>query len=109
MMKEDLEMDTLQDDYMKYLMRYIIVEFNNFLKDDFNKYLNFRVILLIILSVLLFLVYLILWLPIISRLTKDFGRTRSMLGMIPIGLMIQVRNIRNYVKKVLHDFKGDKY
>ena len=67
MMKEDVEMDTLQDDYMKYLMRSMIKEFNKYLKDSYDSYLSFRVILLIALSLLLFIVYLILWLPIISN------------------------------------------
>ena len=91
-MKEDQEMYRLQDDYMKYLMRYIINDFNKYLKDSFDSYLSFRIILLVILIVLLFIVYLILWLPIINRVTKDLAKTRSMLGMIPISLMIQVRS-----------------
>lgn len=37
-MTEDFNMYMLQDDWMKYLMRYIIKEFENDMKDSFDSY-----------------------------------------------------------------------
>lgn len=61
------------------------------------------------LLILMVLVYLILWLPLISRLTSEFIRTRSMLTMIPKSIIRNISSVRNYVKACMNDYNVANY
>ena len=66
-------------------------------KLEYEFRLNRRIIMYICFLVLIFLGYLVLWLPFVNRLSKEMWRTKSMLMIIPVQVIIKNERIRDYL------------
>ena len=43
-----------------------------------------------------------LYLPLLMKLYKDLHRTRSMIVMIPLRVIINIKSIKEYIKELSH-------
>jgi hypothetical protein len=57
--------------------------------------------LFIVFEAVLFILFFLTWLPLTIKLTRDIWKTRSMIMMIPLKVMLRIRSIRTYVKEVI--------
>ena len=54
--------------------------------------------LFIVFEGLIFIIYFLLWLPLIAKFTNDIWRTRSMILMIPLGVIQSIKSIKTFIK-----------
>lgn len=61
----------MQRIYIKNTMRYLNDKFYEAIKDDFNNVMTQKLALFICFNLIIFIIYFILWLPLIERIVKD--------------------------------------
>lgn len=93
------EIDIMQHEYIKTSFRLLMENFDDGISDDFDTKLTRRLIIFIFYLILLLAIWIIFWLPLISRLANDIWRTKSMLSMIPLNVISNIKDVRIYLKK----------
>jgi len=73
--------------------------------EDHDKSTSLRILLLVVVTLLIFSIYLFLWLPILSTISKEIVRVRSMILMIPISICSKTKAI----KDLLRDYLSNSY
>jgi len=53
--------------------------------------------LFIIFMIVMLVAYLVLWTPFVNRLNKEIWRTKSMLTIIPIEVIIKIPKIQQFL------------
>ncbi|CAD8075777.1 unnamed protein product [Paramecium primaurelia] len=88
----------MQDNYHRGTFRYLIKKMIEGIYQDMESSKTQLLAFFIVFDVLLFVIYFILWLPLVVKMTKDIWRTRSMIMMIPLRVIQNIRSIKAYIK-----------
>ncbi|CAD8157650.1 unnamed protein product [Paramecium octaurelia] len=88
----------MQDSYHRGAFRYLIKKMIEGIYQDMESSKTQLLAFFIAFEVLLFIIYFILWLPLVVKMTKDIWRTRSMIMMIPLRVIQNIRSIKAYIK-----------
>lgn len=67
--------------------------------DEFQSTLDIKVISFVVFVIVLSIAYLALWLPFVVKLTKDMWRSKSMLSIIPIEVIVRMPRIHQFLLK----------
>ncbi|CAD8209105.1 unnamed protein product [Paramecium pentaurelia] len=96
------EARVIQEVYNRGTFRYLMDKMQLSIGKDIEDAKTQRLALFIVFEVLLFVIYFILWLPLVLKLTRDVWRTRSMIMMIPLRVIQKIRSIKQFIKDFLH-------
>jgi len=96
---QSIETSKMQNLYIKSTMRLLMTAYRECLSDKFDSALTIRLIIFIIFILFLNFVNLLLWIPLIQKISNDIWRTKSMLSMIPLNVIAKIRSIRIYLKR----------
>ncbi|CAK66138.1 unnamed protein product (macronuclear) [Paramecium tetraurelia] len=88
----------MQDNYHRGTFRYLIKKMIEGIYQDMESSRTQLLAFFIVFEVLLFVIYFILWLPLVVKMTKDIWRTRAMIMMIPLRVIQNIRSIKAYIK-----------
>ncbi|CAD8075781.1 unnamed protein product [Paramecium primaurelia] len=99
---QSLETRVIQETYNRGTFRYLLQQMQLAIENDINSAKAQRLALFIVLEVLLFIIYFILWLPLVLKMTRDIWRTRTMIMMIPLRVIQRIRSIKQFIKEFLH-------
>jgi len=58
---------------------------------------------LIAFNVMLLVIFVLFWLPYVSRLTKNTSKTRMMLTIIPLEIIQNTYSMKKFIKKYIKD------
>jgi len=101
--EESLEMDKMQYIYIKETFRFLLKEFKDGINEEYQTLMTQRLALYVIFSITLFVIYIIIWLPLVNQLKVDIQQTKSMLSMIPLKVMQQITTIQKFIKKMINE------
>ncbi|CAD8125809.1 unnamed protein product [Paramecium sonneborni] len=96
------EARTIQEIYNRGTFRYLIKQLKTSINQDIEDIKTQRLALFIVFEVLLFIIYFMLWLPLVLKMTRDVWRTRSMIMMIPLKVIQKIRSIKQFIKDFLN-------
>ncbi|CAD8162069.1 unnamed protein product [Paramecium octaurelia] len=96
------EARVIQEIYNKGTFRYLMEKLQTAISIDIDDAKTQRLALFIVFEVLLFVIYFMLWLPLVIKMTRDVWRTRSMIMMIPLRVIQKIRSIKQFIKDFLH-------
>ncbi|CAD8157656.1 unnamed protein product [Paramecium octaurelia] len=99
---QSVESRVIQETYNRGTFRYLLQQMQKAIQDDIDSAKTQRLALFIVFEVLLFIIYFILWLPLVLKMTRDIWRTRSMIMMIPLKVIQRIRSIKQFIKDFLH-------
>ncbi|CAK82689.1 unnamed protein product (macronuclear) [Paramecium tetraurelia] len=88
----------MQDNYHRGTFRYLVKKMIEGIQQDMENSKTQLLAFFIVFEVLLFIIYFILWLPLVVKMTKDIWRTRLMIMMIPLRVIQNIRSIKAYIK-----------
>jgi len=94
-----LEINTMQDIYIKDSFRTLMTAFRQSIKDSFSNQITIRLIVFIVFLVLLMSIYIFIWQTLVRNIINDIWRTKSMLNMIPLNVIAKIKSIRLYLKR----------
>jgi len=94
-----VEINSMQDRYIKQSFRMLMSQFKSSLKEKFDNALTIRLVVFIIFIVAILCIYLFAWQTLVSKITNDIWRTKSMLNMIPLNVIAKIKSIRLYLKR----------
>jgi len=94
-----IEINSMQDLYIKQSFRMLMSQFKSSLKEKFDNALTIRLVVFIIFIVAILCIYLFAWQTLVSKITNDIWRTKSMLNMIPLNVIAKIKSIRLYLKR----------
>lgn len=63
--------EMMQRIYIKSSLRYLNDQFNESINDDFTNIMTLKMALFICFNLIIFIIYFILWLPLIDKIVKD--------------------------------------
>ena len=89
----------MQDNYNRGAFRYLVGKMLTAINQDMTNSKTQLLAIFIVFEVLLFIVYFMLWLPLVMKMTKDIWRTRAMIMMIPLRVIQKIRSIKAYIKE----------
>ena len=96
------ENNELQNNYLKFSLRYLMQNQLNSIKTSYSNTMNSRMILYVCFIILLFLIYLFFWLPIINQLNNNLFKIKRMLSVIPLEIIDSNRIIRENIQMYLN-------
>ncbi|CAD8203560.1 unnamed protein product [Paramecium pentaurelia] len=99
---QSIESRVIQETYNRGTFRYLMQQMQAGINSDIESAKTQRLALFIVFEVLLFIIYFILWLPLVLKMTRDIWRTRSMIMMIPLRVIQRIRSIKQFIKEFLH-------
>jgi len=85
--------------YFPQTLRVLVSEFKASFSSQFKNALTIRLVIFILFLALLGVIYVLLWIPLVQKVNNDIWRTKSMLSMIPLGVISKIKSIRIYLKK----------
>ncbi|CAD8213537.1 unnamed protein product [Paramecium octaurelia] len=88
----------IQDSYNRGAFRFLVSSMIEGIRQDMESHKTQILGLFIVFEGLLLMAYFLLWLPLVAKLTKDIWRTRSMILMIPLGVIQSIKSIKTYIK-----------
>lgn len=88
----------IQDNYNRGTFRYLIKKMIEAIYQDIENRKTQLLAFFIVFEVLLFVIYFILWLPIVVKMTQVILRTRLMIIMIPLRVIQTIRSFKAYIK-----------
>jgi len=94
-----IEINTMQDIYIKDSFRTLMTAFRQSIKDSFSNQITIRLIVFIVFLVLLMSIYIFIWQTLVRNIINDIWRTKSMLNMIPLNVIAKIKSIRLYLKR----------
>jgi len=94
-----IEINSMQDVYIKKSFRMLMAQFKSSLKEKFDNALTLRLVVFILFIVAILCIYLFAWQTLVSKITTDIWRTKSMLNMIPLNVIAKIKSIRLYLKR----------
>lgn len=97
------EIDTMQHIYINQSFRYLMNNFQQGMSSNIDSNITRRLIIFIFFLVALFAIHVIFWIPLISKLSNDIWRTKSMLTMIPLNVISKIKNVKVYLRKFWND------
>jgi hypothetical protein len=80
-------------------MRHLVSKLTTLTNEYFQSSLDIKVIAFVIFTVALSIAYLALWLPFVIKLSKDMWRSKSMLSIIPIEVILRMPRINQFLLK----------
>jgi uncharacterized protein (DUF983 family) len=80
-------------------MRHLVSKLTTLTNEYFQSTLDIKVIAFVIFIVGLSIAYLALWLPFVIKLSKDMWRSKSMLSIIPIEVILRMPRINQFLLK----------
>ena len=80
-------------------MRHLVNKLTTLTNEYFQSTLDIKVIAFVIFIVALSIAYLALWLPFVIKLSKDMWRSKSMLSIIPIEVILRMPRINQFLLK----------
>lgn len=89
----------MQDSYHRGTFRYLVNKMIQAISLDMDSSKTQLLAIFIVFEVLLFIIYFILWLPLVVKMTKDIWRTRAMIMMIPLRVIQNIRSIKLYIRE----------
>jgi len=89
----------MQDIYIKYNYRSLVESFRVSLNEQFSSLKTVRLIIFIIFLLEITIIYLFIWNPAVSTLNTKLYKTRTMLRMIPLGVLVKIKNIRVFLRE----------
>ena len=89
----------MQDSYHRGTFRYLVKKMIQAISLDMDSSKTQLLAIFIVFEVLLFIIYFILWLPLVVKMTKDIWRTRAMIMMIPLRVIQNIRSIKLYIRE----------
>ncbi|CAD8126292.1 unnamed protein product [Paramecium sonneborni] len=88
----------MQDNYNRGTFRFLVSQMIEGIRQDMENHKTEILGLFIAFEGLIFIVYFVFWLPLLAKFTKDLWRTRSMILMIPLGVIQNIKSIKTYIK-----------
>ncbi|CAD8112154.1 unnamed protein product [Paramecium primaurelia] len=88
----------MQDSYNRATFRFLVSQMIEGISQDMEDHKTQILGLFIVFEGLIFIVYFLLWLPLVAKFTKDIWRTRSMILMIPLSVIQSIKSIKTYIK-----------
>ena len=80
-------------------LRYLVDKLTKLTNEYFESTIDIKVIAFVIFIVALSIAYLALWLPFVIKLSKDMWRSKSMLSIIPIEVILRMPRINQFLLK----------
>jgi hypothetical protein len=80
-------------------LRHLVTRLSDLTNEYFKSTIDIKVISFVIFIVALSLAYLALWLPFVIKLSKDMWRSKSMLSIIPIEVILRMPRINQFLLK----------
>ncbi|EAS07526.3 PAS domain S-box protein (macronuclear) [Tetrahymena thermophila SB210] len=103
------ELRQMQIIYNYLLYRYL----EDYFQNDFNQHITdantSRIALFIVFNVLMFVIYFLFWLPLVSKLSRSIWRTRGMLTMIPLEVIKETKSIQKFIRRYLNEHSVSNY
>jgi hypothetical protein len=93
------ELYVLQFRFINDPLRSLVAKLTSVTNAEFNDTINIKVIAFVVFVIVIALAYLILWLPFVIKLTKDMWRSKSMLSIIPIEVIVRMPRIHQFLLK----------
>ncbi|CAD8125807.1 unnamed protein product [Paramecium sonneborni] len=88
----------MQDSYNRGTFRFLVQQMIEGIRLDMENHKTQILGLFIVFEGLIFMVYFLMWLPLVAKFTKDLWRTRQMILMIPLGIIQSIKSIKTYIK-----------
>ncbi|CAD8162073.1 unnamed protein product [Paramecium octaurelia] len=95
---QTIESREMQDTYNRGAFRFLVSQMIQGISQDMENHKTQMLGFFIVFEGLIFIVYFFLWLPLVAKFTKDIWRTRSMLLMIPLSVIQNIKSIKSYIK-----------
>ncbi|CAK82690.1 unnamed protein product (macronuclear) [Paramecium tetraurelia] len=95
--KQAQEARVLQSVFIKGAFIYLVDQYIIALKDDISLTQTQLLAIFIVFEVLVFLVYFIGWYPASIRMTRDIWRTKGLIMMIPLNVILKIKSIKEKV------------
>ncbi|CAD8043447.1 unnamed protein product [Paramecium primaurelia] len=99
--KQAKELRVMQSTYLKATFRYLFLKLKEGINLDMNNSKTQLLALFIIFEAILFILYFVFWLPLTIKLIRDIQKTRIMVMMIPLKVILKIRSIKLYIKDVI--------
>ncbi|CAD8052528.1 unnamed protein product [Paramecium sonneborni] len=99
--KQAKELRVMQSTYLKATFRYLFIKLKEGINSDMSNSKTQLLALFIIFEAILFILYFVFWLPLTIKLIRDIQKTRIMVMMIPLKVIIKIRSIKLYIKDVI--------
>ncbi|KAL4426928.1 hypothetical protein ABPG74_012928 [Tetrahymena malaccensis] len=96
-----IEINTMQDVYIRNLQRSLVTSFLQDISSQISSNQTTRVTIFICFMVLLVCVYIVFWIPLVTKITRETARTTAMLSLIPLKIIVSVKAIKDYLNKFL--------
>jgi PAS domain S-box-containing protein len=85
--------------YFQPTLQTLVSDFKSSFHTQLKNTLTIRLVVFILFLVVVGVIYVLLWLPLVQKVNNDIWRTKSMLSMIPLGVIAKIKSIRMYLKK----------
>jgi len=95
------EVDWFQQQYCNPAIIYLQNAFKTAFDNFYTSTMAQRLALYVTYNLGLIIVYLLIWQPMLIRLNNDLWRTKTMLKMIPLKVMVKIKSIRSYLKELI--------
>ncbi|CAD8048146.1 unnamed protein product [Paramecium sonneborni] len=99
--KQAKELRVMQSTYLKATFRYLLLKLKEGINSDMSNSQTQLLALFIIFEAILFILYFVFWLPLTIKLIRDIQKTRMMVMMIPLKIILKIRSIKLYIKDVI--------
>lgn len=73
------------------------------MQDRFSQVTNTRIALFVSFNIFMFVVYFLVWLPLYYKICNDTLKIRGMLTMIPLNLILSVRTLKTYIRRMINN------
>lgn len=92
-----LELYTIQFRFIQGAFRDFVSTLKDATNGEFESIINTRMAAFIIFIIALGVAYLILWTPFVNNLNREIWRTKSMLTIIPIEVILKIPRIQEFL------------
>lgn len=83
----------IQNKFIQTFMRMLIDTFAKDLNNTLDARAQNRIFLLILFLILILLAYVALWIPLVNSLTSQIYKTKLMLMIIPLEILMRMKNV----------------
>ena len=93
------ELYVLQFRFLSDSLRFLVDKLTQVTNEDFQATIGLKTISFVLFMICMSIAYLMFWLPFVIKLTKDMWRSKSMLSIIPIEVIVKMPRIHQFLMK----------
>ena len=102
--------DIIQNSVTQPQMRGLVQELNNTIQSEYSLFVQRKIALFIVFLIVFLIAFIIIWLPFLNDLNYQIYKTKLMLMIIPLEILMKIKNVGKVLQSqaFMNQNKGNK-